>query len=58
MTGMIRMADYLAGIKGKYISLWGYENGQNYKLDISENEWLEKGKGYWIYLTEDGIVVP
>ncbi|MBW2996229.1 hypothetical protein KY332_02905 [Candidatus Woesearchaeota archaeon] len=52
-----QISSALASIEGKYISLWGY-GVELIKLDIEANPYLEPGKGYWIYITEEGEIIP
>ncbi|HIH42473.1 TPA: hypothetical protein HA246_02400 [Candidatus Woesearchaeota archaeon] len=57
--------DAFANIKGKYNSLWQYKNNALDKIDINAKpDYMDynygdliPGKGYWIYMSEEGEIV-
>lgn len=48
--------DYLAGIEGKYVTIYTYQAGQFVRIDPIED--METGSGYWIAVTEEGYIYP
>jgi uncharacterized repeat protein (TIGR01451 family) len=53
-------AQYLASIEGKYVILYGYDNGSFFIVGTPGHEMLQPGLGYWIALKtgESGIIFP
>jgi hypothetical protein len=50
-------SDYLSGIAGKWVSLWTFKPGIGYqRLYGTDN--MEPGLAYWIYMLEQGTIVP
>jgi len=54
----LEMNDYFENIDGDYLSLWTYENGQPVKLDINSNPILRPGDGYWLFMKDEGEIIP
>jgi uncharacterized repeat protein (TIGR01451 family) len=52
------LAEYLAGVDGKYIILYGYANGSYFIAGTAGHEYLEPGLGYWIAMIEPGTIYP
>ena len=54
--------DYLANVDGKYTVIWGYNaNTDSYDLVFPSppgSGVLTPGSGYWVWMTEDGMIVP
>jgi len=54
--------DYLANVYGKYTVIWGYDtDADSYDLVFPSppgSGVLTPGSGFWIWMTEDGIIVP
>jgi len=51
--------DYLLNVAGKYTIIWGYDEGYFlvFPLPLGTGM-LTPGQGYWIWMTEDGTIVP
>jgi len=59
-TSPIEADVYLASVDGKYTQIWGYDPSTGYFVvlpPVGTNEMLP-GMGYWIWMTEDGVIVP
>jgi uncharacterized repeat protein (TIGR01451 family) len=50
--------DYLASIAGKYIVIYGYEDGEFFIVGSPGHEYLQPGLGYWIAVILDGTIFP
>ena len=50
-------AEYLAGIAGNYVIIYGYDAGF-FIAGAPGHEYLEPGLGYWIAMTEPGTIYP
>ena|GEM_PF-1954370 len=48
--------DYFSNVKNKYSIIWSYQGGS--WQTILDNDALTPGLGYWIDMTEDGIIYP
>ncbi len=53
-------SQYFNNIEGKYTSLWHYSQQTKdlEKLALDPNGLLYPGEGYWLYMTEEGVVIP
>jgi len=51
--------DYLLNVAGRYTVIWGYDEGWAlvFPLPLGTGM-LTPGQGYWIWMTEDGTIVP
>lgn len=49
-------SDYLAGIDGHYASMYGYDNGSSFL--VQPEDLLTPGLGYWLAVTEAGMIYP
>jgi len=38
--------------------MWKFTNSQLAKVDLTQSSDMEKGKGYWVYVNENGVIVP
>ena len=54
--------DYLANVDGKYTVIWGFDTDTEiYDLVFPSppgSGVLTPGAGYWVWLTEDGMIIP
>ena len=50
--------DYLAGINGRYVVIYGFANGVYFLVGSPGNESLQPGLGYWIAVTAPGTIYP
>ncbi len=52
--------DYLAGIAGKYVIIYGYENGMFFIAGAPGHSMLQPERGYWIAIMdgESGTIYP
>jgi len=51
--------DYLLNVAGKYTVIWGYDEGYFLVFPFPPGTgMLTPGQGYWIWMTEDGTIVP
>jgi uncharacterized repeat protein (TIGR01451 family) len=55
-TAQRTAGEYLAGIAGKYVIIYGYENGAYYI--VQSTDLMDPGLGYWIAVTADGTIYP
>lgn len=51
-------AEYLAGIAGNYVIIYGYDAGGFFIAGAPGHEYLQPGLGYWIAMTESGTIYP
>ena len=55
-------ADYLAGIAGRFVMIYGYDNGAFFIAGSAGHEYLQPGLGYWIAVVlvpgETGTIYP
>jgi len=49
--------DYLTNVAGKYSVIWGYDQGYFLVFPLGTGM-LTPGQGYWIWMTQDGVIVP
>jgi len=51
--------DYLLNVAGRYTVIWGYDEGWDlvFPLPLGTGM-LTPGQGYWVWMTEDGTIVP
>jgi uncharacterized repeat protein (TIGR01451 family) len=51
---------YLAGIEGKYVMIYGYDNGAFYAVGSPGHAMLQPGYGYWLAIKvgESGTIFP
>ena len=51
---------YFNNIEGKYTSLWHYNQQTKdlEKITLDPNGLLYPGEGYWLYMTEEGVIIP
>ena len=50
--------EYFASIDGKYDVIYGHANGSFFIPGTGGHELLEPGMGYWLNMTEPGIIYP
>jgi hypothetical protein len=55
-TSQRTAGEYLAGIAGKYVIIYGYEDGAYYI--VQSTDLMDPGLGYWIAVTADGTIYP
>lgn len=53
-------SEYLAGISGKYVMVYGYDNGAFYAVGSPGHAMLQPGFGYWLAVKvgESGTIFP
>jgi len=50
--------EYLASINGQYDVIYGYGNGDYFVVGLEGYDLMEPGRGYWIHMLEQGIILP
>lgn len=50
--------EYLAGIAGKYVMIYGYDGGSYYIVGSPGHEMMQPCHGYWIAVTQPGTIYP
>ena len=51
-------ADYLAGIAGQYVMIYGYDGNNFFIAGSPGHAMLQPGFGYWIAITAPGTIFP
>ncbi|MFC1969502.1 DUF11 domain-containing protein [Chloroflexota bacterium] len=51
-------SEYLAGIAGKYVIIYGFADGAYFIAGSPGHEYLQPCHGYWIAVAEEGTIYP
>ena len=55
-TAQRTAGEYLAGIAGKYVVIYGYDDGAWFVVESTDL--MDPTRGYWIAVTADGTIYP